>query len=401
MFRAQYCAILGFGLMLAAASTEARELEFSIENRIVADSNVFRTSSDRIEDGSYVLSPRISVSQKNSRLNYSLSYQPIYEAFFTTSGINGFDHWGQANFSWRPTAVDTLSFDGNYASRRTLRIENFGSGAPLETSDRERVQRADARLSYRHALSQVLSVDLTAAFQDLDYSRNTSIDSRFISGRLGGQYVLTPVTLVGLSGTIRQRENLGGDSQLTTETTIWDLAASVQRNLTPTLVLSVQAGPSFIRTKQKFPNPIPLPDEKSRSTSFFAVASLEKRWQRSNFTASYTRSESNGSGTTASSINDYISLDFTHRLDRRWSFGIFGSWLESEEITSLPGGRRQKTTQYRAFVSLTRKVARRVSVTTQFSIFDQDENGSTGSGSIGRVYSGFLSLRYTFDPVVF
>ena len=79
MFRAQTCAVLGFGLMLAAASTEARELELSVENRIVGDSNVFRTSSDERSDAYYALSPRILVREGNSKLDYEFSYRPTYE----------------------------------------------------------------------------------------------------------------------------------------------------------------------------------------------------------------------------------------------------------------------------------------------------------------------------------
>ena len=108
MFRAQCCAVVGFGLMLAAASTEARELEFSVENRITGDSNVFRSESDRVADGYYSLAPRIVVREDNSKLNYEFSYRPTYETYFETSGIDGFDHRGKGVLSWRPTMVKAL-----------------------------------------------------------------------------------------------------------------------------------------------------------------------------------------------------------------------------------------------------------------------------------------------------
>jgi len=208
------------------------------------------------------------------------------------------------------------------------------------------------------------------------------------------QYILNPITVVGLSGTFRRREDRGVVSQFRTETDIWNVAASFQRALTPTLSISAQVGPSFFRSRRKSQN--------RRSTSYFAAAALEKTWQRSDLSASYTRSESSGGGNASSSIVDNVTLDFTHRLDRRWSFRVLGVWLKRKEISEAAGISKLKTTQYRALASVTRRITRQLSVVGQFLYFNQDRNGTTsGSRSIGDVYTGFLSLRYTFDPVKF
>jgi len=403
---AQRCAVLGFGLMLAAASTEARELEFSVESRIAGDSNVFRKNSDQVADGFHALSPRVVVREANSKLNYLFSYRPTYETYFKTSGIDGFDHRARGDLSWRPTAVDTFGLTGNFTSSRNLRIEDqSGPSNPapsLEESDRERIQRSGARFSYDRALSEVLSVQVSATFDDLTFSRNTSIDSRAFSGQLSTQYVLNPITAVGLFGTFSARENRGSGSQFTTETEIWNLAASFQRALTPTLNISAQAGPSFIRTKQISPVPA-FPDTESQSTSYFAAVVLDKTWPRSDFKTSYTRSESSGGGSASSSINDNVTLDFNHRISRHWSLRIFGSWLQSKEIEEVPvpGIGNQDRIQFRALVRATRRITRHLSVAGQFSFFTQDQDESAGSESIGEIFSGFLSLQYTFDPVVF
>lgn len=409
MFRALFCAALGFGLMLVSASTEARELGLSVESRIAGDSNVFRSTSNRIEDGFLALSPRVSVREQNSTFNYDISYRPTYEAYFETSGINGFDHRGKGVLSWRPTAADTFDFDANFVSRRSLRTDDQGgSGSSLRDAGRERRQRSDARLSYNRAATEALSLQASTTFEDIEYSKDRSIDSRSYSGQMGTQYVINPITVVGLSATFRRTESRGGRFQFETDTDTWNVGATLQRALTPTLNVSLQAGPSFIRTKQNAPTvPVtvpptpPIPDSNSRSTSYFAVLSLDKSWQRSEFNASYTRSESSGSGDTSTSIVDNVRLDFKHSLSRRWSLRAFGSWLQSEEIEEVPGGRKQKTSQYRAFASITRRFTRQLSVLGQFSYFNQDQNETARSGSVGDVFSGFLSVRYTFDPIRF
>jgi hypothetical protein len=399
MFRVPLCAVLGIGLMLAAASIEARELELSIENRIGGDSNVFRRSSGRVDDGFYAVSPRVVVREENAKLNYDFSYQPTYETYFETSGIDGFDHRGEGVLSWRPTSVDTIGVSGSFASVRNPIIES--SGASVEASDRDRTQRSDVRLSFSRALNDVLSVQAGAVFTDLDYSQNSNIDSRSYSAQLGTQYILNPITVVGLSGSFRRREDRSGSFQFRTETDISNFAVFFQRSLTPTLNISAQIGPSFFRSRQEFPFP-GIPDSKSRSTSYFAVATVDKTWQRSDFSVSYTRSESSGGGSTSSSIVDNITLGFTHRLNWRWSFRLRGEWLESKEISETAGITRRETTQYRATTSVTRRITRQLSVTGQFLYFNQDRNQTTfGSQSIGDVYTGFLSLRYTFDPFKF
>jgi hypothetical protein len=415
MFRAPRCAVLGFGLMLVAASTEAREVQLSVENRMGGDSNVFRRTSGRVDDGFYSLSPRLAVRETHSKLNYDFNYQPTYETYFETSGIDGFDHRAQGTLSWQPTSVDTIGLSGKFASVRNPIIEGQG-GSFLETSDRERIKRSQAQLSYSHSLNEVLSLQASAVFTDLDFSESSNVDSRSYTGQLGTQYVLNPITIVGLSASFRRREDRGvGRRQYTTDTDIWDVGASFRRSLARTLSLSVRAGPSFIRSRQQ--SPIPgIAEEKSRSTSYFAEVTLEKTWQRANWSASYTRSESSGGGAGSSSIVDNVTLDFTHYLSQKLSVRVLGKWLQSEEISKVVGANKRKMEQFRVATSVTKRITRQLSVMGQVLYFNQDRNQILDlipnpnpppilipppSRSIGDVYVGFVSLRYTFDPIAF
>ena len=412
MFRAPGCAVLGFGLMLVAASTEAREVQLSVENRMGGDSNVFRRSSGRVDDGFYSISPRLAVRETHSKLNYDFNYQPTYETYFETSGIDGFDHRAKGTLSWQPTSVDTLGLSGKFASVRNPIIEGQG-GSFLETSDRERVKRSQAQVSYSHSLDEVLSLQASAVFTDLDFSQNSNVDSRSYTGQLGTQYVLNPITIVGVSASFRRREDRGVGFQYTTETDVWDVGASFKRSLqdlgygwflrglTRSLSLSVRAGPSFIRSRQESPFSF-VPEDKSRSTSYFAEVLLEKDWQRSNLSASYTRSESSGGGTASSSIVDNVTLDYTHFLSQKLSIRVLGKWLKSKEISEVGTASKREMEQFRVATSVTQRITRQLSVMGQFLYFNQDRNQATPrSQSIGDVYVGFVSLRYTFDPIAF
>ena len=408
MRRAHLCAVLGFGLMLATASSEARELALSADFRVGGDNNIFRTGSNRVADGFIEISPRASVRESRSTLNYDFDYRPTYEAFVDTSGVDGFDHQAGADLTWRPTPIDTLGFISNYRNYRTLRFGDESSPLDpvpdLEQSDRLRIQRADARVFYSRMLTSTFSVQTSLSFDDVDYDRGRNVDSRALTGRIGTQYAVSPKTTIGLSGSARRRRNRGLDSlnQFSTRTDIVDVAASIQRSLSPTMDVSIQAGPSFIRTKQEAP-PIFPPgfDSKDRTVSFFAYADLEKRWRRSTADLSYTRSESDSGGTSSSSIVDVVVLKIDHRFDQRWSLHAEASWNRRKEIVAVGTSRRVKFTQYSASFLVSRKISRQLSVVGHYSYRTQDQSGSSNFNSIGDLHLGFLSLRYTFDPIVF
>jgi hypothetical protein len=405
MFRAQFCAVLGSGLMLAAASAEAGEVLLSVDSRIGGDSNVFRTSDDRRQDGFIAFSPQLSVHELNRELNYSFGYRPTYETYFETSDIDGFDHKAHGNLTWRATPVDRITFGSDYTNNRRVRYEDGSSPSDpvvnLEGNARERVRRANAQLSYSRELNSVLSVSAAATFGDTDFSRSESVDSRGYTARVGINYVLTPLTVVGLSGSLRRRDSDPGSAfQVSQQTQIWNISVSVERELTPTLTVSAQAGPSFIRSNEDIPI-AGVPNRKNNSTSYFANFTVAKSWQRSHFNASYSRSESAGSDTQAASILDSVTVSFDHKPTKKWILRVSGSWLQSKEIEATTRGGRQEVILYSTFASATRTINSHFSIIGQYSFYIQDEDQNNGSGSVGPVQTGFLALRYTFDPLVF
>ncbi len=140
MQRAHVCAGLGLGMMLVASSTYAGEVELSVESRIGGDSNVFRTSTGKTHDGTFDISPRISVRDANDDLDYALSYRPTHRTFFETSGIDGVDHSADARVAWEVSAVDEIELSTNYYNGRQFLADSSAaaSGQPLTTNDRER-----------------------------------------------------------------------------------------------------------------------------------------------------------------------------------------------------------------------------------------------------------------------
>lgn len=408
MFRARLCAVLGMTLMLISTSAEARELFLALDSRIGGDNNVFRNRQNEKADGYFELRPQFSFRERNSNLNYDFTYRPSYQTYFETTGIDGFDHKAWGTVDWRLTPADTFTASGRYSNTRRLQIEDQTSPSnPIpapEESDRERLRNADATLSYTRLLTPLLSLQTSASFDDFASNSDNLLDSRSYSGSLGSQYSLDPKTAIGVSAAFRHRESGGSDVQYTTDTNIWDVAASIRRAISPSLTVSLQAGPSFVSSSQKPPSDPAFSSLKTQDTSdisYFASAKLTKEWQLSKIDASYVRSESRGGGSSSSAFVDNVSLDFNHAFDRQWKMRIYGAWTRRREIAAVPGDYRVETTNYQATGTLTRRITPQLSVSGQFFFLNQDQNGGSSSDSIGQIYSGFVSLRYTFEPVVF
>jgi hypothetical protein len=405
MFRARLCAALGIGLMLVSASTEAREIELSVDTRIGGDSNVFRNQADKKSDGFFQLAPKLVVREQNSNLNYNFNYRPTYETYFQTSGIDGFDHRAVGELEWKITPVDTAGFDASFSSLRRVTIDDQTSPLDptptLEESDRERLKRSLARVYYTKAVAPRVTLQASSTFDDFDSSRDTTLDSRAFSGQLAAQYAFDPKTGLGTTTSFLHRETGGSDTQYTTDTDIWDVGASVRRAVTQTLDVSVQAGPSFISTTQKPPSGFGLSTRHSSDISYFAAADVEKRWRKSNLKMSYVRSESRGGGTSSTSFLDNVSVTYDHHFNRQWWFRIFGSWSQRKEISATPGQSKDDTTTYYAFFNLTRRISRQLSIIGRYEYSNQDRDGDPTENSVGGVSSGFISLRYTFEPVAF
>jgi hypothetical protein len=252
MYRALLCAGLGF-VMLSAVSANAREVAFSVDNRIGGDRNILRTTDRTKADGYWELVPKVTLRERNRELRYNFQYTPIYEAYFKTDGIDGWDHIESGRLDWDITPRDTLGLTQEYAETRRLRQESreaFGSSSPIvEESDRDRIRRAAVSLYYEHYFSPVLSGRVNFNFSDIDFNSPFDTDTRAYGGSLSGQYTWSEQIRVGLYSSGRYRENLGVGLQASSRSAIGNVAFSISATLANGLEMSAQVGPSVVQTK--------------------------------------------------------------------------------------------------------------------------------------------------------
>ncbi|MBC8187353.1 MAG: hypothetical protein H8E78_03980 [Proteobacteria bacterium] len=435
MHRAQGCALLGSVLMLAAASTEAREMNFLVDSSLGWDSNVFQRSARTRSDGYWEFSPRVIVRDSRDELEYDVRYRPTFQAFFNEDNIDidDWDHNARVDIDWLATPADTLTLGGSITRTRVVRQfqDDPASITPpdrdefiLTESDREIILRSLARLGYRRSFSASLSGQFDFSFEDIDYRSDQSVDSRSYSASAGLTGLFNSRTQGGFSATGRIRQGRGIDflpspvvGQFSSRTLTGDFSFFVLRLLTPSLSLSLRAGPSITQTEQDAPpsrqfglvlDPLTGEPEIKRirgrtsseqSVSFVADASLEKQWRRSTGKIGYTRFESGTGGSSSASIVDQVTVSLNHRPAPRVTINLVVSWNQREVISDLESSVQSDSRRYSGTAAASYAITRQVSILGRFSYRQFEDKNTTTSKT--EIILGSIIFRYSFDPVRF
>ncbi|MBY0398651.1 hypothetical protein K2X89_00010 [Myxococcota bacterium] len=402
----------------------------SIENRLGGDSNVVRQEDKRKlphprNDGTFDLVPRIAFHDENDDLPYSFDYQPTYRKFMTYSGLDGVDHLANGRVGWMLSSKNRIDLTGAHFNGRQFVFGSKGTGTTLSSVNaRKRIRISDGTLGYRRNISSRSSIRLQGSINDFDASGNSPtslVDSRAYSGRVSADYGLNPLTEIGLSTSGRLRENRAiGSFRPSSRTEVWDVMASITRKITPTLTVAVQAGPSIIRQQQfsggaRNPNsPSCVPGnfkatcdryEKAETSTVtgFASASLSKEWKTGGLNLSYVRSESrSGTVNSGSAINNELEIVGNRRITDRIVLRASGAWTSLAQIAKQQvQASRFEVDVYSATGTAEFVLSRRVMLIGQYTFVHQDSSASQSISSKIDIHSGFVGLRYTFEPLAY
>src|SRR5258708_11860581 len=82
----------------------AADLEFSAGGEAEYDDNVFRSKSNKVEDGLFRLRPGLRVYEDHGDdLNYSAGYEaPVEFSIHNSHRLDDVDHVGDGNFNYHP-----------------------------------------------------------------------------------------------------------------------------------------------------------------------------------------------------------------------------------------------------------------------------------------------------------
>ena len=429
MVPAQSCAfVIGMSLMFATASTNAGELELSLESRFGVDTNVFRRptgpKAERDPNGTdqaayFEISPRVEIRDADSdSLDYRVRYKGTRSQYLSYSSVTGWDHEADASGSWRISPVDTLSVGGSYLDRRRRQISldqvlSAEPGSPDElarrASDRQRIRTSGANTSLTHSFNSRASLTGSYAFNDIDFVPNTgsltnTVDTRSHTASLSPRWVLDSRTSVGFGVTGRFRDNRGIDKldQANTDVTTGDFSLQISRQLTKAASLSLNGGPSLIRTETVLPSGS---ESDELNVSWFAQASFRQKWEKTTLSVDYSRFESASGGQGTSSIVDEVTVGTTTLLARHLSVRAVAIWNQREQLvknSALTGIPESKISQIQLSGSIRYQISERISLSARAQYLNQtNQRKPPEPDNELQMFTAFIAFRYTFEPLNF
>ena len=429
MVPAQSCAfVIGMSLMFATASTNAGELELSLESRFGVDTNVFRRptgpKAERDPNGTdqaayFEISPQVEIRDADSdSLDYRVRYKGTRSQYLSYSSVTGWDHEADASGSWRISPVDTLSVGGSYLDRRRRQISldqvlSAEPGSPDElarrASDRQRIRTSGANTSLTHSFNSRASLTGSYAFNDIDFVPNTgsltnTVDTRSHTASLSPRWVLDSRTSVGFGVTGRFRDNRGIDNldQANTDVTTGDFSLQISRQLTKAASLSLKGGPSLIRTETVLPSGS---ESDELNVSWFAQASFRQKWEKTTLSVDYSRFESASGGQGTSSIVDEVSIGTATQLARHLSVRAVAIWNQREQLvenSALTGIPESKISQIQLSGSIRYQISERISLSARAQYLNQTNRRKPPDRDDElQMFTAFIAFRYTFEPLNF
>ena len=429
MVPAQSCAfVIGMSLMFATASTNAGELELSLESRFGVDTNVFRRptgpKAERDPNGTdqaayFEISPQVEIRDADSdSLDYRVRYKGTRSQYLSYSSVTGWDHEADASGSWRISPVDTLSVGGSYLDRRRRQISldqvlSAEPGSPDElarrASDRQRIRTSGANTSLTHSFNSRASLTGSYAFNDIDFVPNTgsltnTVDTRSHTASLSPRWVLDSRTSVGFGVTGRFRDNRGIDNlgQANTDVTTGDFSLQISRQLTKAASLSLNGGPSLIRTETVLQSGS---ESDELNVSWFAQASFRQKWEKTTLSVDYSRFESASGGQGTSSIVDEVTVGTTTRLARHLSVRAVAIWNQREQLvknSALTGIPESKISQIQLSGSIRYQISERISLSARAQYLNQtNQRKPPEPDNELQMFTAFIAFRYTFEPLNF
>jgi hypothetical protein len=234
----------------------AIDVDFGARVEAVYDSNVFRTSDDAKQDGSFRFTPTIRIEGANSKFSGDILYEPTYEVFTTYSEANDLTHLLLNSFDWRPTEKTDLTWVNSFQAVDVLNFGNIDTidegttPAPSNDIERERIHLFGSSISVAHAIDPRWDSNTDFSYNLFNAERKNSVDSNSVAGFQAFNYGLTAADRIGGGGGVTAQFF---DKSLTlpsSNTFVYQIFATYLRNFGESTTVSIRIGPAAIHTIQ-------------------------------------------------------------------------------------------------------------------------------------------------------
>ncbi len=256
--------LLVCGLVLSPVAASAHELVFGADALTTYDDNIFNRTHKEENDVSFLFGPYLEFRSDPGNLSYSVSYNPMYEVFVDTNGIDGWRHRAQGRLDYRPNArtafyasesfvIAPYILEGFDASSDGMLVNNAAVDAT-----REDVKRNYFDVGVEHFLTPRtrLNVDFRTGLLDGQSGSDRIADQQSYVIGASLTRAMTKRDKLSIGVDIGHQEYEGIREQRDSDEQTYYLYGGWEHQWSRDLALSFRAGPAFIKNDSRPNNDI-------------------------------------------------------------------------------------------------------------------------------------------------
>ncbi len=315
-------------------------------NTAYDDNVLVGRSTTQSADEVYSVSSAITLNQITSRQQIELTYHPGFTFYQHNGVLNAFDQTAALDYQYRLSPHMTISLqDSFHKSSNALSqlYPSFGGGASLAPPPANVVapyadqlsNTANVGLDYqfnRNGMIGAHAITLKTSYPNQTqasgfYNSNSYGSSAFYNHHISAkQYIgVTYQYLSSESTPVNSQVGISIESTMVHTHTVFGIYSIY---LSPSFSISVAAGPQYFNATQ-----FPLPSSSSLVPA--AMASLGWQKNRTNFSASYMRTVSGGTGLPGAYESGSANASARLRFARSWTTGLATTYSINKNATSL------------------------------------------------------------------
>lgn len=258
--------LLLLGMVLLPSLASANEFVFGADVLTTFDDNIFNRSHREEDDVSFLFGPHLEFRSDPGDLNYSISYNPMYEAFVDTNGISGWRHRAQGRLDYRPNAR-TAFYVSEAFSIAPYIVQGFeaSSGAFFTNDAAVDATREDVKRNYFDVGVEHFFTPRTRFNMNL---RTGLLDAQDGSDRIANQesYVIgasltramTKRDKLSVGAEVGHQEFQGIREQHDSDEQTYYLYGGWEHQWSRDLALSFRAGPAYMKNDSRPESSVPL-----------------------------------------------------------------------------------------------------------------------------------------------
>ncbi|MBW2694456.1 MAG: hypothetical protein JRE57_17815, partial [Deltaproteobacteria bacterium] len=243
-----------------AGVASAVDIDLSMTTTSGYDNNVFRTEKDKKDDATFRFGPSVRFRDETSKLNYRVSYNPVYEKFASWTDADAWSHFANGALDYQISDRTLVSLSENFRfaqslNRGPLITQSDAAGNDLDFAPDSEVQRDDIYLNTAsaavfHNFTAHTKGEFTVSHNFFDSERKNTSKNNSVSGFANVMHALTARDQLGLGGGTTWQRFEGVRGQPQTDTFIFRLTGSWIHNFGQDTKLTVRAEPAVIYTDQ-------------------------------------------------------------------------------------------------------------------------------------------------------